>query len=554
MLKSLYISNYALIESLEINFPEGLIIITGETGAGKSILLGALSLLLGAKAETGVFKNQNQNCIVEADFLIEKNNEIEELFIRDDIEFEEKLTIRRIISPGGKSRSFVNDNPVSVQFLKDLSVQIIDIHSQHQHLLLADNNFQLSVLDAWCGNSHLLDEYKATYNNYNLLTAKYKEINELLVKSTAEWDYNNYVLKQLQDAKLIEGELEQLEEEFNFLSNAGEIRSSLEGVITLLNPVEGSIVQNLKDAINLLTKIENKFHFVKEVSTRLESCRIELKDIEREITTKSEQISLSPDRLNEIEQRISLIYSLLKRHKCEDVAALIFIREELLNKEDDLERVREELNSIQSRLVEIEKTRNLLSDQLHNRRISEANKFASIIQINIRELEMPHAEFFAEIKENSGYGPFGRDSVQFLFSANKNIAARELSKVASGGEVSRIMLCLKALNAKNIGMPSMIFDEIDAGVSGSIADKMGNLLDDLSKNLQIFAITHLPQIASKGNTHLLVYKDIDEKNITNTHIKEIERFEREKEIARMLSGSELTKAAFENAKVLLKSK
>lgn len=552
MLKSLYISNYALIESLEINFPDGLIIITGETGAGKSILLGALSLLLGSKADTGVFKNPEKNCIVEAEFFIETIKEVEELFTREDLEFNRKITLRRIIAPGGKSRSFVNDNPVSVLFLKELSGHIIDIHAQHQHLLLADSTFQLSVLDAWCNNYTLLEKYEFAHNKYNLLLLQVKDLEMKLSNAGAESEYDNYLLKQLEDAKLKEGEIELLEEEFNLLSNAGEIRNSLVAAVACMNPSEISLIQNMKEAVNLLSKIEEKYHPAADISRRLESCRIELKDIENEIINKSETISLSPERAAELEERLSLIYSLFKRHKCEDVDTLIQIRNSLINKGYNVEKIKEELDVTLTELADYENKRAALAIELHDKRIAGSEDFSSLLQANIRELEMPYAEFNVDIKESINYGQFGKDSVQFLFSANKNVALRELSKVASGGEVSRIMLCLKAVNAKIIEMPSMIFDEIDTGVSGRIADKMGNLLDDLSKNLQIFAITHLPQIASKGNTHLLVYKEIDDKNVTNTHIKEIVGFEREKEIARMLSGSELTQAAFNNAKELLK--
>lgn len=552
MLKSLYISNYALIESLEINFPDGLIIITGETGAGKSILLGALSLLLGSKADTGVFKNPEKNCIVEAEFFIETIKEVEELFTREDLEFNRKITLRRIIAPGGKSRSFVNDNPVSVLFLKELSGHIIDIHAQHQHLLLADSTFQLSVLDARCNNYTLLEKYEFAHNKYNLLLLQVKDLEMKLSKAGAESEYDNYLLKQLEDAKLKEGEIELLEEEFNLLSNAGEIRNSLVAAVACMNPAEISLIQNMKEAVNLLSKIEEKYHPAADISRRLESCRIELKDIENEIINKSETISLSPERAAELEERLSLIYSLFKRHKCEDVDTLIQIRNSLINKGYNVEKIKEELDVTLTELADYENKRAALAIELHDKRIAGSEEFSSLLQANIRELEMPHAEFNVDIKESINYGQFGKDSVQFLFSANKNVALRELSKVASGGEVSRIMLCLKAVNAKIIEMPSMIFDEIDTGVSGRIADKMGNLLDDLSKNLQIFAITHLPQIASKGNTHLLVYKEIDDKNVTNTHIKEIVGFEREREIARMLSGSELTQAAFNNAKELLK--
>lgn len=553
MITSLSVSNYALIEHLEITLPEGLIIITGETGAGKSILLGAISLLMGSKCDTGVLKNENKNCIVEAEFNTTPDSSMTLLFENEGIETDKNIVVRRVISPGGKSRSFVNDNPVSLQFLKTLSEYLIDIHAQHQHLLLADSTFQLSVLDSFCGNGPLIEDYTECYKNYNDAVARVKRLTAQLNRSSEESDYDNYVLNQLKEAQLKEGELEELEDEYALLSSAGEIRSSFEEISKLTNIEDISFVANLKEAVSILNRTSAKFKPASELAERLESCRIELRDIEAEIAKLAESVNLSPERVSILEERISLIYSLMKRHKRDSVKELIDLRDELENKNSSSDNLKFELEEAQKEADHLKRERDRSAEKLRESRESSLKRFADVVTYNIRELEMPHAQFIAELEDLPDYGAMGSEGVRFMFSANKNVQVRELNKIASGGEMSRIMLCLKTLNVNTIGTPTMIFDEIDTGVSGRIADKMGNLLVELSKNLQIFAITHLPQIASKGGTHLLVYKDIEEGGVTKTKIKEISGSEREEEIARMLSGSQVTNAAFENARELLKN-
>ncbi|MEN6619895.1 MAG: DNA repair protein RecN [Rikenellaceae bacterium] len=551
MLKSLNVSNYALIENLDIIFPDGLVIITGETGAGKSILMGAISLLLGSKADLSILKDKNRNCVVEAVFEIENDPDFQRIFTENSLDFASSLTLRRVVSPTGKSRSFVNDEPVNLQFLRDLSEKIIDIHAQHQHLLLADSSFQLSVLDAFAKNGSLIAEYQEYFGKLNQLISRRNDLKAKIAKEESEEEYNRFQFNQMEEAKLKAGELGEIEEEFRLLSNAEEIKASVYNIAELLAPSGISIVQNLKEAVNISGKISHNFKAIISIAERLEACRIELKDIEQELVTKADSITVQPERAKVLEERISTIYSLLKKHHAENVEALLEIKEQLNSKLLLGNSYKEELEKAENEISDCRKIRDKLSDRLHAKRVDISVTFIKEMISAIRDLEMPHAQFEVEIKENDVYNIFGKDSVTFYFSANKNIAPRELSKVASGGEISRIMLCLKALMASVKGMPSMIFDEIDSGVSGSIADKMGNLIDSLSKKMQIFAITHLPQIASKGNTHLLVYKDIDTNGVTKTNIREITAQERVQEVARMLSGSELTSAALANAKELL---
>lgn len=551
MLKSLTVSNYALIENLEIGFPEGLVIITGETGAGKSILIGAISLLLGSKADLSILKDKNKNCVVEAVFEIAGDSGSKRIFDENSLDFTTSLTLRRVVSPTGKSRSFVNDEPVSLQFLKDLSEKIIDIHAQHQQLLLSDSNFQLSVLDSFANNGARVAEYQDYFDKLNQFIARKNDLKAKIAKDETEAEYNRFQFSQLEEAKLRIGEMEEIEAEYRLLSNAEEIRGYIYNIIELLSPSGISVVQNLKEAVNISGKVSPNFKAIEPVSERLESCRIELKDIEQELSAKADSITIQPERAKVLEDRISTIYSLLKKHHTESVESLLKIKDQLNDRLLLTNSYQEELEKTEKEISDCRVKRDELSDKLHSKRVEISEIFTKEMTSAVRDLEMPHAIFEIEVKENEVYNIFGKDTVTFYFSANKNIAPKELFKVASGGELSRLMLCLKALMAAGKGMPSMIFDEIDSGVSGSIADKMGNLIDSLSKKMQIFAITHLPQIASKGKTHLLVYKEIDRNGVTKTNIREISAQERVRELARMLSGSELTSAAIANAKELL---
>lgn len=553
MLRSLTITNYALIENLEIDFPDGLIIITGETGAGKSILMGALSLLLGNKADPDTLKNPDKNCIVEAIFTSPGGREMTELLSEEGIDTDSDLTLRRVVTPAGKSRSFVNDQPVTLQFLKELSGKIIDIHAQHQHLLLGESRFQLSVLDSFASNTHVLKQYSDIHQQLLIKESNLAKLRKKVESLDAENEFNSFQLEQLISANLKEGELEELEEEFKLLSNAEEIKLALQNILHLIDNEEYSVIRNLKDSLVYTGKISPNFAPVSEVSQRIESCRIELKDILEEVTRLSEKIVVSPDRASEVEGRISDLYKLLSKHHLSNVNELILLRDSLAEKLESSDVEREGLNNLEIEVKTLINERNKLADKLHLSREEIKEKFSNVIKSSVRELEMPHAEFSTKLERTSSFSDTGNSLVSFLFSANKEVEQRELQKVASGGELSRIMLCLKSILAKGNGMPTMIFDEIDTGVSGSIADKMGKLILEMSKEMQIFAITHLPQIASKGLCHLLVYKESDDSLGTRTLIKRIDGDDRIREIARMLSGTRTTEAAFANAKELLKN-
>lgn len=552
MLKSLAISNYALIDNLEISFPDGLVIITGETGAGKSILLGAISLLLGAKADKDILKDNSKNCVVEALFTITPDHETEALFAENSLELSDEILIRRVVSPNGRTRSFLNDDPVSFKFLKELSEKIIDIHAQHEHLLIGNSNFQLSVLDSYAGNTKLLIEYRELLDSLRFKEKELAAIREKAANDDAEAEYNQFRFNQLNEANLTPGQLEEIESEYKILSNAGEIKGSLYEIIQMLNPHELSIVQTLKEVFSHLDKAGDSLPQAKQISERVESCRIELKEAELEIVKLAESISINPERALQLENRISLIFDLLQKFRVKTVEELIAVKEDLAGKLGTTIENKEKIAALQKEIEELMRLMQGKASDLTASRKEASKGFAQEIEGRIKELEMPFARFSVQINTANEYGINGKESIDFLFSANKDMPMRELSRIASGGELSRIMLCLKALMAKGKEMPTLIFDEIDSGVSGSIADRMGILIGELSENMQLFTITHLPQIASKGNFHLLVYKDEDSGGTISSKIKQIDGQERVMEIARMLSGTELTQAAVANAKDFLK--
>lgn len=554
MLRKLTIENYALIDSLDINFPNGLIIITGETGAGKSILLGALSLLLGAKADVEVLKESGSNCVVEGEFDMEDLPEtVEESLKTAGVEVEKgELLLRRVVSPSGRSRAFINDAPVPLGLLMNISGRLIDIHAQHQHLLLTDGDYQLSVLDYFCGATELLAKYKQAHTS--LLEAKnaLSKLELEIEKNNKELDYKQYQFDKLEEAKLIVGELEELEGEQKQLANAEEIKSLTYGAIAFMQPMGVSIVQNLKEALQLLKKCSNFVPEFDTIAQRLESCRIECKDIEVELAAVADKIIVSPERLQYVEERIGVIDSFFKKYGVGDVASLLLVKDQLEKELLGATSNQEHKERLVAKVAILESERDRLAEELSVLRNQNSERLGRVLEEKIKELEMPHAKFKIELTRQASCTAAGHDAIEYMFSANGATKLIPLHKAASGGELSRIMLCIKSLMAEYTGMPTMIFDEIDTGVSGSIADKMGNLIGDLGKNMQIFAITHLPQIAAKGDTHLLVYKEFNENKIASTRIKQLSKEERVLEIARMLSGAELSKAAIENAKFLLK--
>lgn len=537
MLSRLSISNYALISSLDITFPDGLVIITGETGAGKSILLGALSLVLGKRADSSVFCDNTRNCVVEAEFYDKSG---------------EEYILRRVITPAGRSRSFLNDEPVSLADLAAISNRIIDIHGQHQHLLLTDPDYRLGVIDHFAGTAPLLDEYKKIYDEYTAVEDEAASLEKSIAEEERDAEYRQFQLHKLQEAALVSGEMEALEQEQKALAHAEDIRTGLDAAYACLNPHDISVSQLLKDAATRLSKFAAWDDRLESLAARLESSRIEISDIEREIEDISSSVTVSPQRLDEVEERMSLIYSLERKYGCADVDELIALRDSLATALGGTEQMLDRLSALRQRQQELGTQREALARRLSEQRRAASGSLSEALQEAVRSLEMPHAVFRAEISGKGRLTATGGDNLDFMFSANGEQSLRDISKVASGGELSRVMLALKGLLARYTSMPTMIFDEIDTGVSGRIADKMGNMIGRMGQNMQIMAITHLPQIASKKGAHYLVYKEFGPDGKASTGIRRIEGEERVMEVARMLSGSELTPAAVENARELLR--
>lgn len=557
MLTALQVRNYVLIDSLEIDFPEGLIIITGQTGAGKSILLGALGLVMGSKADSSMVSEGADNCVVEAEF------ETSDMSIRDVLEENEAewedghLTIRRVVNRSGRSRAFVNDCPVPVTVLQDIASRLVDIHSQHQTLLLNDKAFQLDILDHYAGVTGLRQECARLWKMLSELRNELKGIDEKLARLAGERDYNEAQLKQLEAASLREGELEELEEEQKQLANAEEIKAGLAAVEELFTSASSggdlpSVTSSLKEAGKQLVKVGRYVPAASELAERVETCRRELEDILDEVVTVNSGTALSETRLEEVENRMSLIYGLLQKHSCADLAELIAFRDHLSDTLVDSTLLEEKRMELKAQVAETQVQLNDIASRLHEKRASAALPFASSIAESIREMELPYA-VFEVILNDVPVSATGCDSIEFRFSSTGKNAV-DVAKCASGGEMSRIMLALKSMMARYANMPTMIFDEIDTGVSGSVADKMGSVICAMGEFMQVFAITHLPQVAAKGSAHYMVSKSIDpESSKAVSTIKKLSDEQRVMEVARMLSGSELTDAAVANAKSLILS-
>lgn len=556
MLSRLQVRNYVLIDSLEIDFPEGLIIITGQTGAGKSILLGALSLLMGAKADASMVSDGAENCVVEAEFEAEDNGVTKALLEENEVEWDGgHLIIRRVVNRSGRSRAFVNDSPVPVTILQDISSGLIDIHSQHQTLMLSDRNFQLETLDYFAGNADLRSKCMDVWRTLAAQRTELKDVEQKISRISAEQDYNEAQYRQLESASLRVGELDELEDEQKQLANAEDIKTALSAVEELFAPSSDmlSLDSSLKEVDKALSRVSRYVPSVIELSERIDSCRRELDDIYSEVSALNSRIDVSPERLEAVEDRMSLLYSLMQKHSCHDESELIAVRDSLSELLFDSTALIEKRMQLQSEISMTEKELGNLADMLHQRRSEAAVKFAGELTQSIRDLELPFAIFEVSLSD-CPVGPTGSDTVSFRFSSTGKNAV-DVSKCASGGEMSRIMLALKAMRARYADMPTMIFDEIDTGVSGSVADKMGSMICNMGTYMQVFAITHLPQVAAKGSAHYLVSKEIDP--ISSRAVSKIERLsdkQRVLEVARMLSGSTLTEAAVANAESLLSGK
>lgn len=564
MLKALHIKNYVLIDSLDIEFPAGLVIITGQTGAGKSILLGALSLVMGSRADSSVIGAAGDNCVVEAEFEVnDEDGSLRQYLDENEIDFDPvdgkgQLTIRRILNSNGRSRSFVNDSPAPLKVLSMLSSRLIDIHSQHETMLLRDKQFQMSMLDHFAGDSGLLQSCRTRWERLTGLKNDLDEVNANLSRTNAEKDYNQARFERLDSAHLKDGELEELETEQKQLANAEEIKSSLYQVENYFSPSGDdaqddrmSIDSMLKDSSRILDKLSSYIPSVSALSERIESARLELDDVLSEVSDLESGTEISDERLQEVEERLSLLYDLLKKYSCTQVSELIELRDRLSESLADTSVLEARKSALEKEIGEAEKDLADACSDLHDARAKAVPGFSENICNSIRSLELDRAVFDV-VLEPGKPGPDGSDTILFRFSSTGKSPV-DVAKCASGGEMSRIMLCLKAMMARYTNMPSMIFDEIDTGVSGSVADKMGSMICSMGDYMQVFAITHLPQVAAKGDAHYIVTKEFDGDRAISS-IRKISGEDRVMEVARILSGSRVTPEAIANAKSLLESK
>lgn len=551
MLKSLFIQNFVLIDSLDIQFEKGFSVITGETGAGKSIILGALSLVLGQRADGKSIKKDADKCVIEAVFDIRQYS-LEPFFLSNDLEYDaESCILRRELYASGKSRAFVNDSPVSLAIMKELGTKLIDIHSQHQNLLLGDNRFQLRVVDVMAENEILLILYRKEYSRYQALKKELKELKEKAAQTKQEEDYIRFQLDQLQEAHLSAGEQEELEQEQETLSHAEEIKGTLYKVSQLLDGEEMGGVQLIKEAYSAADSLERYFPRAKEIGERLRTAYIDLNDLVSEIEMLKDDVEFNPERLDFVNERLNTIYSLQQKHHLNTVDELLQLQAQYEQQLNDINSFDEQIADLQRQLDasyrELLQQAAVLSGQ---RKIASEALAKQLVQM-VMPLGMPNVRFHVDITPREEPDSDGMDEVCFLFSANKSGELQPVAQTASGGEISRLMLCIKAMIAGFTALPTIIFDEVDTGVSGDIADKMGNIMHDLGTKMQVFAITHLPQIAAKGQAHYFVYKtDVDDRTVTR--IKRLDDDERVREVARMLSGASLTEASLANAKDLLR--
>jgi DNA repair protein RecN (Recombination protein N) len=549
MLVSLEVQNYALIKELKIGFGPGFSIITGETGAGKSILLGALSLLLGQRADTTVLMDKQKKCVVEGIFEIEEYA-LQPYFESNDIDYESNTIIRREIIPGGKSRAFINDTPVSLNQLRDIGLKLVDIHSQHENLNLGKNLFQLMVIDTVARNGDLLEQYNKFYSDYLTRQRELEELTERAKQAQADLDYYSFQYKQLEEARLQPGELNELENEANTLNHAEEIKFNLLKAADLVSGDGISVLGLLKDAIESMDKLSVFYPRAKELRERIDSVYIELKDIASESEVQGEGVDIDPGRLQYVQERLDQLYNLMHKHSITTV-------EELIRLKDDLEQKVNEIASFDEQIVklskEIERLNNKLieiSGKLSDKRQAVIPKVEEKVIAILKQVGIPNARFSVSHNKLDSFTPQGTDKVEFLFSANKQAGKQEIGKVASGGELSRLMLAIKSLISSSLELPTIILDEVDAGVSGEIAGKVGLIMKSMSAHMQVINITHLPQVAAKGDYHYLVYK-YDQEKESVTDIKLLDAEERVIELAKMLSGEELTEAAISNARELL---
>lgn len=549
MLLSLSIKNYALIDAVEIDLDKGLTIITGETGAGKSILLGALGLLLGDRADSSALYDNSRKCIVEGRFGI-KAYGLKNLFAENDLDYADETTIRRELGADGKSRAFVNDTPVNLSLLKSIAGKLVDVHSQHETLTLNDSAFQLDVLDSVAGTSGLLAEYREQYRLFRKISAQLNELNEREAQAKKDLDYFRFQLEELEAAGLKAGEQPMLESELETLEHAETIKKGLSASIYALDGSDQSMLSALKEVKNTLVQLSRFNPQIAQLSERLNSAHIELKDIAREAELLEASIVHDPKRIDTLQEKLDTIYRLQQKHGVKTVEELIALRESLSLKIADIGSLEEQIRKTEKELAAVNKKLAELGEKLSRRRADAAPGLSKGVKETLSQLGMPNAQLVAELNRLAEPRESGFDKVSFLFSANKGNDPQPLGKVASGGELSRLMLSLKALLAKHTALPTIIFDEIDSGISGDVAAKTGKILASMAADMQVITITHLPQVASKGKSHLIVYKEESGKRAV-TRIRPLTNEERVQEIAKMLSAGKPGEAALKNAKELL---
>lgn len=550
MIKKLSVSNYTLIDELHIDFSAGFSVITGETGAGKSIILGALSLILGQRADLKSLRRSDEKAVIEGVFDIASYH-LRDFFDENELDYDEgECILRREILPSGKSRAFINDTPVSLAQLKTLGEQLIDIHSQHQNMLLADSRFQLRVVDTMAGDAALLADYREHYRRWRERLQAYTRLQEENRSGREEEDYLRYQLAQLDEAHLQEGEQEELEVELQTLQHAEEIKNELAVLQEFLHAEETGVVSLLNATLSRMRALSRLYPEVDEWAGRLESDYIDLKDIASTVDRSQENLNMDPERLAWVENRLDTYYSLQQKHRLASAAELLALRDSFAERLTRIENYDEELAALKHEVDEAESQVRNLAEQLTRVRRQSAANISSTLTERVKPLGMPHLQFEIEVSPRQQFDETGGDAIRFLFSANKNQPLQPVSEVASGGEISRLMLSLKALVAHAMALPTIVFDEVDTGVSGEIADKMARIMRDMSRCMQVISITHLPQVAAWGQTHYRVYKS-DTATATATHLVRLTDSERVEEIARMLSGSSLTAAALDNARELL---
>lgn len=549
MLTNLSIQNYALIDDVNVPFSNGFTTITGETGAGKSILLGGLSLVLGNRADLSSLKNQDQKCIIEADFDVSKYD-LKQFFSQNDLDYEDHTILRREILPSGKSRAFVNDTPVTLDILKGLGGRLVDVHSQHQTLRMTENEFQLKVVDALAANQDKLSAYRRQLTVYRSETKALQELLDFQANASKEHDYDSFLLSELEAAKLTSGMQETLEAEFEQLNNVEQIMEQLAAGHQLLNDEQLGLLGQLSELKRVFQNLANFGDSYTNLNERVQSLFIEMDDVAEELETIKDRVEANPERLETVNAKLQQLYDLQKKHQAATVEELIVIREELSDKVNTIENIEDSI--VEKKLLVQNATDKLEAAAIAIREARNAviAKLKTLLQEYLFELGMPSASFKIEINPSEAFKTNGKDDLVFLFSANKGSDYGELKKVASGGELSRIMLAIKSILAKYEQLPTMMFDEIDTGVSGEISNKMGEIMKDMSAHMQVFSITHIPQVASKGQQQFKVFKEENQSG-TTTHMKKLSVDERVTELAEMLGGKNISESALAHAKQLL---